>query len=372
MNGGGKAQTDIRRLPLVELVSIIVRESSREALCEFHDCRTVFAFREHNGLRLAEYVACLRDSAFDHRDDRVADIAYSLTIDKFNRLPGNGSGADSSRPNSGIDCRNYFRPFLAAMADHREPQNVLGPLGMEYAAARVLQGLVCRHFHLSIREARRQASPAMSRYTWKLPQGALTVMMPAEIGGRMRKDWLEQNVQDPDPRRPDERQRVQAIIDEQFGSRAFHYRDELDSGTEQVVAHIRPPWSDAPDVVYELAEAVADEKADTIEEQRTTIRNRGTKALRSMIHSIFSILAEEEVSDGDIARHVGMDKVTYSRFAGTRWGGRTSIPDLWANTAQVLASNPDFIRLARQRVRDRVGQIVYVTGQGRHRRTNRD
>lgn len=371
MSNDCKAQTDLRRLPLVELISIIVQEGNRSALCEFHDHRTLFIFRQREGMRLAEYLSCLRESAFTHGDDRIADIAYSLTIDKFNRLPGDGTVADAPAADSGIDCRNYFRPFLAAMRDRQEPVNVLGSIEGEYAAAKLLQGLVCRHFHLSLLDARRQVSPDMSRYTWTFPNGSLTVMMPTEIGGRRRKAWLEENVEDPDPCRPSERERVQAIIDKKLAHQTFHYKDELDSGRDPLMVHARPPWTDDPDTAYELAEAVANEKADTIEEQRTTIRNLGTEALRDTIHRIFSVLSEEDVSDGNIARRVGMDKVTYSRFAGTRWGGRTSIPDLWANTAHVLASNPDFIGAVR-RVRPRIEEIIRVTGRKRRRGADHD
>ena len=95
-------------------------------------------------------------------------------------------------------------------------------------------------------------------------------------------------------------------------------------------------------------------------------------ALRNKIHQIFALLAEEELADGDIAGQVGMDKVTYSRFAGTRWGARTSIPDLWANTAHVLASNPDFVGAARRGVRARVEEIIRVTGGKRGGGTDHD
>jgi hypothetical protein len=354
-----------RRLPLVELISIIVQESNRFALCEFHDHRTVFTSRQRERMRLAEYVASLRESAFTQGDDRVADIAYSLTIDKFSRLPGDGTATDSPCTDSGIDCRNYFRPFLAAVRDRETPANELGSIEGEYAAARVLQGLVCRHFHLSILDARRHISPDMSRYAWTLSNGSITVMMPTDIGGRRRKAWLEENVEDPDPCRPGERERVQAIINKKLAHQTFHYNDELDSGRDSLVAHVHPPWTDEPDTAFELAEAVANEKADTIEEQRTTIRNMGTEALRDTIHRIFSVLSEDNVSDGDIARQIGMDKVTYSRFAGTRWTGRSSIPDLWANTAHVLASNPAFVDVAQRHVRVRVEEIIRLTSRKR-------
>jgi len=196
--------------------------------------------------------------------------------------------------------------------------------------------------------------------------------MPVAITGKRRKEWLEQNVVDPDLSRLGEQQRVQDIIDEKLGSGTFHYRDELANGREEVESHIQPPWPNDPDVVQELAETVANEKVDCIEEQRNTIRHMGPESLRYVIHHIFSILSEGGVSDGQIARQIGLDKVTYSRFAGTRWGGRNSIPDLWANTAHMLALNPDFACIARQGLRDRIEQIVRVTGHKRHRRTDRD
>lgn len=362
---------DLRRVPLVGLIAIIVEKGSRTALCEFHDRRTVFNFRQSERLRLAEYVACLRDSASKGGDERVADEAYGLTIDRFSRLPAGEDPSRMPRKVAGVDCRNYFRPFLSAVGYGASPLSAFGTPEMEYVAAKVLQGLVARHFRFALADARRQGSPGRSRYTWTLPHGRITLMMPAHINGRRRRTWLEQNVDDPDLRRPGERDRVQSIIDEKLGSQTFEYKDELDHISISSSNGVLPSPLNRPDRVYDLAEAVADEKADSIEEQRTTIRYLGVRRLRDVIHRIFALLAEE-MTDGDIARQVGLDKVTYSRFAGRRWGARASIPDLWANTAHVLASNPEFAGVARRRLRARIESIIQVTGGKRHGRPGHD
>lgn len=338
---------DIRRLPLVDLIAAVVADGNRDALCEFHDHRTVFAYQDRKALRLAEFVACLRESAAGGRDGVVADEAYSLTIDRFSRLPNGQHGEEHGGNGLGIDCRNYLRPVLRALKDSQKSGAVFGTLGMDYVAAGLLQRLVSRHFHLSLREARRRMLPDMSRYTWQLPSGQVTVMMSTQISGRDRGAWLAHNVDNPDLSRPGERERIQAIIDKELGVRWFTHDDERDQASEASAVQIRPPWLDGGDQVIRLAEAVADEKADSIEEQRTTIRNLGQETLRKVIHEIFDALADGGLSNGDIARRVGLDKVTFSRFAGTRWGARTSVPDLWANTAQVLAHSPDFVAAAR-------------------------
>jgi hypothetical protein len=336
----------VRSLSLVDLVAQIV-EGNEAALREFHEERTVFSFRDDKALLFACYVDRLRGSASES-GTTVADEAYSLTVDKFNRLPSvtAGPGNDCSEARTGPDCRIYFRPFLLTIERRRSQRRPLSLLEEEFASARLLQGHVRRHFRLSVLECYRRACPGMSRYVWQLPAGNISVMMPEFISGRARKQWLEGHVENPDPRHPDESQRVQGIVNQQLGS-AVVSGDSVESWALEVTEGAGTRYFDDPDLVVDLAEAVAEEKADNIDEQRQSIRELGPVALNAMIRRIFSTLSDGEGCDREIADAFGLSRIAFSRFAGTRWGVRSSIPDLWANTAHVLAGDRRFADVAK-------------------------
>ena len=98
-----------------------------------------------------------------------------------------------------------------------------------------------------------------------------------------------------------------------------------------------------------MAIAVADEKARNISFQRPSIRELGQDRLRSMVLEIFDALQEDEIEDGRMADKYGLSKATFSRFAGVRWqDGNGIIPDLWCNTAHVLAGHPVFNEAAQE------------------------
>lgn len=70
-----------------------------------------------------------------------------------------------------------------------------------------------------------------------------------------------------------------------------------------------------------------------------------------MIITIFDALYREKFEDNRIAKAFGLSKATFSRFAGSKWftnleSGAAHIPDLWMNTAKMLATTPDFMELA--------------------------
>lgn len=346
MSGGRSDTGNLRSLSLVDLVAQIV-EGNEAALREFHEERTVFSFREDRALVFVRYVDRLRGNA-NESGTTVADEAYSLTVDKFRTLSTVVASPGDKRlaARTGPDCRTYFWPFLYAMERLRARQPSSSLLDEECAAARMLQGLVRRHFRLSVLECYRRACPGMSRYVWQLPTGRIAVMMPEFISGRARKTWLEAYVDAPDPLRPDESQRVQNIINERLGN-AVVSSDCCETQVPEEADNAARRYFDDPDLITDLAGAVAKEKADSIEEQRESIRTMWPWDLEAMIHRIFRTLSEGECRDKEIADAFDLSRATFSRFAGTRWGVRSSIPDLWANTAHVLAGDRRFADAAK-------------------------
>jgi len=332
------------QLPLTGLVKRIVDDSDRQALDELHGYRSFFRHRDQSGLLLVGYVDRVRVAMLESGEGLCADEAYSLTIDKFSCLPQGRSG-------TGPDCRNYFRAFVAATEKALRDAPPMPPLEEELCAARKLQGLVRRHFGLSLRECRRRGY--MTRYVWRLPGGQLTLLMPAHLSGRERGTWLAAHVPDAAPDRPGEQHRVQAVIDEESG------RELPPELTEILCPAVGPAtrgWTDSadPGTPDRLADAIACEKAASIGDQRPAVRALGPDRLRRMILRVFDDLAAGVFSDGVVAREYGLSKATFSRFAGSQWNGdggngryEEGVPDLWRNTAHVLAGVPEFVEAAR-------------------------
>ncbi len=347
------------KMPLTELVERIVEARDAAALQELHDNRRLFRYGAEGGLRLVEYIDRLRVAAAGV-PSVVADEAYSLTVDKFSRLPFNDETGTVERDwlspdgNSGTDCRNYLGAFLKDALNAQTASGVQSELARELIAARRLRGMVRRHFELSLRERRRAG--AMTRYTWRLSGGDLRLMMPRVLVQNERRRWLVANVPDPDPRRPGERERVQTIIDTLAPKLSW----AGDRGSPQpcpVPGSRLRRWpgeeAETAAIITDLATTVADEKAESIHERRPSIQALGADRLRQMILRIFRELAEGDCKDGDIAADFQLSKASYSRFAGSRWngdgsgnGGGERVPDLWTNTARALAGDPDVAEVA--------------------------
>ena len=356
------------RASLPVLAQRIVDDADRDALAEFHERRTVFRRNGSAPMLFVQYVAALKAAAAAHGDGTIADAAYDMVVDRFTSLPRNGY--------SGPDCRNYFRSYLVAWEREQEREGIVSGIRAGIRAAGLLQGLVTRHFRLSLLEAIRHRQGSRTRYTWVLPHGRITLLMPKHIAGQDRRRWLAKNVPEPDPARAGERRRVQAIVDEQLGtSHVCEYDDAKLYGEAFVpfAGTIRVPRI-TPDG---LALAVANEKAEHITAQRPRIRDLGRARLRTMILNIFGDIAAGQYSDGAVARRYGLAKATFSRFAGSRWtrphagDGSKGIPDLWANTAQVVAADADFVAAAKdsgvwRAVSVLAGQQAAETGEVNH------
>ena len=98
-----------------------------------------------------------------------------------------------------------------------------------------------------------------------------------------------------------------------------------------------------------LTEIIAAEKSADINKQRPAIRKIGPERLEQMILRIFEGLRQGEYLDAEIARTFNISKASFSRFAGKRWSsGSENIPDLWRNTARVIAKHEVFREMAQK------------------------
>jgi hypothetical protein len=342
-------------MALTELVERIVRSSDRLALGELHDHRTLFRFRGGRPMLLAEFVEALRSTSLPvaitgHSHD-VLERAYDITIDKFTSLPENLDIAVIQKTTS-PDCRYYFQAFLQLMIKWIQDNPAMIPLKKEIKAAQILQHLVVRHFRFSCMEAKRSSNLSRSRYTWHVNGGLIYVQMPNQIPGRQRRIWLDANVENPDPTRPDEKRRVQEIIDERLGVPKHeslgdneYQLSHQDTSNTPIASLIQEEIN-----VHGLAKVVAGEKAENLHSQRPAIQSLGRTKLKKLILRIFENLSEGHHAENKLADEFGLSKATYSRFAGSQWKGGSAVkpPDLWTNVALTLARHETFMETAKE------------------------
>ena len=371
-----------RSLSLIDLIGRIVYFADPRALAEFHSNRTVFSYNR-KPLLCIEFLDKLRESAARsgwpaHKALEVADMAYDLTVDKFNNLPQKIELRIADKKNAknlkhqGPDCRVYYKAFLEYIKKSFEKKRPNGQLEEEERAAKALQHLVRRQFYFSCLEAERKFNPFRSRYYWDIQGKKICVWLPVSLKGRKRRVWLENNIDDPDPFQPEERKRIQAIIDRKLITEGFVSLDEKVCKSNDQEHEF---WSDSDeDFGISIANAVAEEKAVNIKKQRPVVRALGEDELKRLILRIFKDIEIGEYKDGKVAKEFGFSKATFSRFAGSRWHqARSSVPDLWLNTAQVLSNHSTFKETAKdtgvwKQVKATLGQTATDKG----KETNHD
>lgn len=352
----GRGALPYRYASLAELAEHVLDHGDSEALHEIHNERTIFRTRGGQLVVMTKYVDDLshapRVFQLCGRDPNVLDRARDLTLDKFSRVPDLGNKGLRQQTHQGPDCRFYFRSFLSMIAQWRQAHPGANSLQEDTIAARILQRLVRRHFHLSCLEARRAGNPARSRYAWRINGCSLVLFMPVAIPGHQRRAWLDDNVKDPDPSRPGERERIQTIIDQRLGMGRHVSLDECEH-TDRL-----PPMS--PDemagllesevALRGLADVVAEEKADNVQMQRPSIRRLGPDRLKQFVLRVFEDLGSECYEEHLVAQEFGLSRSAVSRFAGSRWyrTRNSHPPDLWRNVAHTLAASDTFAQAAQE------------------------
>jgi len=342
-------------LTLLRLAELIAHDSDKKALRELHDNCKVFYYHNNQPLRLAEFADKLRQSSHARQwcngESEPLEKAYDLTISKFSNLPNlkkNCSGVKLEGPN----CRYYYEAFIKQAAKTTDSDFRCRNDDREKEVAKLLQNLIVRHFRLSCHECGRRDSELTTRYLWQVNDYTMEILLPVDIEGRQRGKWLADNIQDVDPTQPGERDRVQDIINDLTRKRNILSLEDIEENT--IVAN-SPGFqlqTEQGITVKGLADVVAKEKAENIEVQRDAIQQLGKEKLRQLVRQIFDCLAHGQYEVVKIAENFGINKTTFSRFAGSNWltqSGKSldyPIPDLWFNTAQTLAGHPVFVRVA--------------------------
>lgn len=339
---------------LKELAQRIVSLSDPQALEEFHE-RKPLIDSSKGALRLVEFVAELRNRFLGSRRGRmdllVVEKAYDLTIRKFSELPVSTGDLVPLKRKS-VDCRYYFQAYILGLERFCQASGV-HPLEREQREGRILQGLVTWHFNLSCRESLRRVRGSWRGMTLKLGFLKFSLRVPVHYQRSEVQAWLTDRLEPIEELRQTDQTRIQDLLDRHFlSARILTYEDYL--GAQVVHAPVRET-SESEMTAGDLAGAVGAQKVRTIDRQRPAIRALGAQQLRELIEQAFTDLSEGQYDDGNLARRFGLSKATFSRFAGSRWklSGVERlrpgvIPDLWRNTAKVLAMNSMFIQTAKE------------------------
>ena len=342
----------------VELVRRIVEDSDKLALKVLLDTRRLFRLKDQPPLLLPEFLIKLRDRMappkyYNVEDGKLGDCAYDLTLAKYANLPDLQNkkliSNNYSLMGTMVDCRNYYRVFLNSI-QLKKRQEIFSNLFKEEAyAGKSLQSLIYKNFLRSKMECRRK-SPFAIRYTWEVKGRRITLWYPSYMTAKEFREWLEKNLNDVNPNNPNEQSRIQSLINANLSrtylvsldvpgvGRNLGMKEELSPGELQE-GHM---------FVDSLAETVAREKAQHIQILRPGIRKLGEKTIERLVLQIFSGLSDGGYKVTQIAEQYGISKATLSRFAGSKWFKKTGgtelvgIPDLWKNTAKILAGNPAF------------------------------
>lgn len=333
-------------LPLLEVLRRMCRGDSA-VWAEFH-ARQLFPGVDGTLQRLVEFLSAMIQTYWAFRlaggcdaAVRAYDGALARFLEPSQAPPGRRRGVDSLR---------YVRAVerLATRDIAKLPHAT--PAEQDVVVVEVLRRAVMRSLRQACQEARRKVNPAHSRYTWRAAGGALTLWLPVALPGRRRREWLVAHIPEVDPRRPGEKLRVQAIINQHFGQRAQVRLDCRIAAAVDGRPEGSPPAVLARKELAErrLPELVADEKAASIAWQRPAIGSLGPTALRSLVLDIFRDVAAGRYDERRLARRYGLSAATMTRFAGCRWEDSVTKPppDLFLNLAHVVATDNVLIEAA--------------------------
>ena len=349
----------LKKESTVRLVMHIVEDADRLALRVLLETRRLFHLLHEPPLLLPEFLMKLRDriaspDKYDADDCRLADCTYDLTIARYSNFPEpikkSPDPGTRSLIGTGVDCRKYYRAFLQTFSRERKRKKIKSQSQQEFEAGRLLQRLVWRNFWWSRKECER-GTPFSVRYAWKVGGVKIYLWYPSYMTAKEFKAWLEENVKDFDLKALSDIKRIQSLINENL-SRGYHVSEDESGVVSTLRAKDEASSIDTQEGYMfgrNLADTVAQEKAGSLHKLRPAIRELGEESVRRLILQIFS---EIELDDYDLtrtARQYGISKATLSRFAGSSWfekmdGVQTvTVPDLWRNTAGVLAQNPVFL-----------------------------
>jgi len=344
-----------------DLIDRVVNRAMEKALYYLLENRKLFYYQTKS-LRLSDFVWKLRERTIKMRDSKktvieeVDDAAYDLTIKKFANLPLNKADMINNENSlkklkqKQVDCRNYYRVVLSSVEKWKENNPSTSELEEERIVGIILQRLVIKHYFLSRLEFLRKKRPFSVRYIHRVGKKSISLWYPAGLRAEAIREWIKGNISKSGTDISEEQSRLQAELDKLFYQGTPSSDECADPKSNQNI-HSKMSESIHSFIPSALARAVVFEKINHINDLRPAIKKLGEKTLSQLIFRIFGDLKDDRFRDGDIANDFELSKATFSRFAGSKWKdnheeGNVIVPDLWQNTAKVIASDPDFCESA--------------------------
>ncbi|MFH1614962.1 MAG: hypothetical protein ABIG61_07750 [Planctomycetota bacterium] len=349
-----KTSIDYAQLSLIELTGLIADSSDRKALSELHENRAFFRHKDSRPLLMVDFLVRLRQQPASRQwcnnNQMALEQAFDLTLSKFLNIPKNNGASGYKAETFGPDCRYYYSAFNNRFLAEISSKGLDDELEIEFMAAKLLQNFVFRHFYLSCLECRRREQKLVRKVHHQFDGQNLNLWIPAQMTTKMFEKWFNENIAAQKSCKFSQ-QDIQEIVDNSLLTRKIIPLEDI-----QDCQGLNAEYRDFSSALRErissngLAGTIADEKADNIEDQRPAIRSLGTTRLKKLIQMIFESLAGTGSDYRNILSEFGLSKATFSRFAGSRWNnnGSSFIPDLWKNTAHVLANHPDFTEVVKE------------------------
>jgi len=341
------------KLSTAELIEKIALHSDGAALNELLSSRKLLWIGK-NGVRrlLSDFLWELRQSRFsfyifirenEKAVDEKLDLVYDRTLQKFSVL----KPLTETPSIKGPYCNNQY------MRLHKEIRSRINPRGYsqldeEVEMARLFGKLVREQIAYSWLEACRITERTFIRYRWQVQGIHIELKRPSWMKGHEFRKWLEQHI--------DLNHLERGFIQEQVNN-TFGFGKHLDFDDIQerdTAVAVNPDPAETAERAYlgkHLYERIADEKSESIHEQRPAIRKLGQEKVRQLVLRILNDYVEQGYKDVDIAKEFNLTKATFSRFAGRDWkkstdGSSTVVPDLWLNIAQIIHRDPHFSEAA--------------------------
>ena len=341
-------------MSLMALVERIVKDEDKDALDELHENRSFFRFKDSRPLLMIDFLVKLKQQPASRKwcnnSQMVLEKAFDLTLAKFLNMPQKNNFLDCEAETTGPDCRYYYKAFNNHASSVIESKNLTDELDIEFMAAKLLQNLVFRHFYLSCLECRRREQKLTRRISYKSNGHILYLWIPSQMTAKMFKKWCHENIDG-----SFNQHEIQELIDRYLFTGQFVSIGTLDDNRKR-----QGKYQSFSSLVHEqiscsgLAETVADEKADNIAQQRPAIKTLGKTKLKELVHRMFESLTNGTNDYRNILTEFDLSKATLSRFAGNRWHSKSNgsddivVPDLWKNTAQILANHSDFTEVVKE------------------------
>ena len=274
------------------------------------------------------------------------DSVYDRTLQKFSILRPAKNISDDEGP----FCNKQYEYLYSYACESL--QNV-SSLDEEIFIEQLFQNSVIRHIKYSWKESCRLVNKEYNRYRWELTRGTIELKKPHHITGHKFRIWLEENIPDVDTKRSGEKERIQKIINDNYGNMGdisieeYGDRSLLLSTNENQENIITNNY-----IKGKFFNVIADEKANSVSDLRPSIASLGSKKVKELVMMILNSFADSEINDTAIFKKFGISKATYSRFAGSDWKKNNvdgieikEVPDLWKNIAKVVNSDPHFFEL---------------------------